>query len=375
VFLLDATSSRFQSSPSKDPVKHVDVGSYFTKALASIGKSYTYWDDAKLGPPTANDMKRASAVIVFTGANLNGFAKQNDNPQALEGALGSLDVTAIRQYMDAGGRVFLTGLTIDISDPYWAIYILGADLHQLSAYDNSSNDKKNLGGISPPQPSTKIPDLPQNVKNKYMFAGMKPIDISTKGDGAGDNSAVFSQSVSSDFGDGFVGVSGMAPINGCDSVRCAFGQAVLQVPDTGLGGPDVGIVSSDEPTLTRKASYPGRSVFFSFDFAGINDNTGFATRAQVLKRVFDWLDDKPTVTVKTANVTARSRVKLVASLHGLKGTHIVQYQWQVAGKTLKASKTSSSYTFPHAGTFKTRVEIIDSLGHHAVSSSRLIRAR
>jgi subtilisin family serine protease len=375
VFLLDATGSRFQSPPSKDPVKHVSVDQYFRDAVTSIGKSYTYWNDAKLGPPTLADLKPAQAVIVFTGANLNGFAKQNDNPQALEGALGSLDVTAIRQYLDTGGRVFLTGLTVDISDPYWAIYLLGSDLHQLSAYDNASNDKKKVGGISPPQPSTKIPDLPQNVKNTYLFSGMKPIDFSNKGDGVGDNIGTFSQSVETDFGDGFVGVTGMAPISGCDSLRCAYGQAVLQVPDTGLGGPDVGIVSSNEPTLASKATYAGRSVFFSFDFAGINDNTGFATRSQVLKRIFDWFDDKPTVTVKTSSVAARSRIRLAASFHGLKGVHVVQYQWQVGTKTLKASKTSPLYTFPHAGTFKTRVEVIDSLGHHAVSTSKVIRAR
>ena len=51
------------------PVQHVAVSQYYESALTAIGKKYTYWDEAKLGPPTLDDLKQASAVVVFTGAN------------------------------------------------------------------------------------------------------------------------------------------------------------------------------------------------------------------------------------------------------------------------------------------------------------------
>lgn len=375
VLLLDATTSRFQSAPPTPPVVHKSVDKYFRDALTSIGKSYTYWDDSKLGPPSVTDLKQASAVVVFTGANLNGFAAQNDNYEALLGPLGSLDVTAIRQYLDGGGRVFLSGLALPESDLYWTGYVLGADTKMLSSYDNDSNDKKQTGGISPPQPSTR-PDTRNYVPtNPYIFGNMKQIDFSTKGDGAGDNVAVYSRGVAQGIGDGFVGVAGLGPINGKDPIRNSYGQAALETMDTGLGGPDVGIVSSDEPTLKSAAKYPGRSVLFSFDFAGINDNTGYATREQVLKRIFDWFVDKPTVAVKTLSAHAGSRTQLKATLHAVAGLHAVKYQWQIGSKTLAATKKPTVYTFPHPGTFKFKVLVTDSLGHKAVSSMKKITVR
>jgi subtilisin family serine protease len=374
VLLLDATQSRFQSQPPSTPVQHLSVDSYYRNALTAIGQSYTYWDDSKLGPPSVNDLKQASAVVVFTGANLNGFAAQNDNYEALLGPLGSLDVTAIRQYMDGGGNVFLSGLGVVVSDPYWAIYILGAAYRELSAYDNTTNDKLNKGGIAPPQPSAKTPTFKEGLRNPYIFGGIKPIDFSNKGDGAHDNAGLYSQGVASsgDFADGFVGVTGVTPISGCDSLRCAYGQAALQVPDLALGGPDVGVVSSDEPTFSHATKYKGRAVLFTFDFAGINDNTGYATRAQVLKRIFQWFGDTPTVKVVTSTAVAHQRTQLRVGLKSKAGGVAAQFQWKIGSKTLAASSKPVTYTFPKPGSYKVRVLVTDKLGHKTLSAVKTV---
>jgi hypothetical protein len=113
-------------------------------------------------------------------------------------------------------------------------------------------------------------------------------------------------------------------------------------------------------------------VLFTFDFAGINDNTGFATRAQVLKRIFDWFDDTPTATVAAASFSAGRSVQLQARMKAPAGLKAAQYQWQVGSATLKPTTRSTTYTFPHAGKYRVRVQVTDSLGHTAVSAWKTV---
>jgi subtilisin family serine protease len=377
VLLIDASQSRYQSQYPDPPVQHVGVSQYYENALTAIGKKYTYWDEAKLGPPTLDDLKQASAVVVFTGANLNGFAAQNNNYEALLGPLSPLDVTAIRQYMDAGGDVFLSGDALVESDIYWSAYVLGAIFNQLSAYDNSSNNKTTAGGASPPQPSAGKPTFTQGLRNPYIFGTLKPIDISTKGDGAKDNTDVYSLGVNGSgiFADGFVGPTGVSAFNQCFNGRCSYGQAALQVPNLTVGGPDVGVVNSDEPSFTHAPKYKGRSVLFTFDFAGINDNTGFATRAQVMKRIFQWFVDKPTVKVVTSSAVAHQKTALRVGLKSTAGGVAAQFTWKVNGSVLKASAKPVSYTFPKPGKYRLRVLVTDKLGHKALSATKTITVK
>ena len=210
---------------------------------------------------------------------------------------------------------------------------MGAEDAGLSTYDNSTNDKNSVGGISPPQPSA-VPDTRLGVRsNPYIFGGMKAIDFSTKGDGAGTNLAV----KSTPFADMF-GVNGLKPFyRQCGSRRECLGAAALRTTNlaTAEGGADVAVVSSDEPTLSHKATFAGRTVLFSFGFEGINDNTGYATRAQVLQRIFQWFGDKPSATVASTHYVARRPVQLKATLHAGAGIHAAAYAWQIGSVKLK----------------------------------------
>jgi len=378
VLLVDATASRFVPTPPNAPLVHKDFSSYYENALKAIGQTYTYWNEGVLGSPSIQDMRPASAVIYFTGANLNGFNGENSNSQALNGPLSSVDVSAIHSYVNAGGRVFVSGTTAAVSDLDWTACVLGAGAGSLSVYDNASNDKTHQGGISPPQPSA-VPDARIDVhENRFVFGNMKAIDFSTKGDGAGDNVARYSTAVETDFGNGLVGVTGLTPVTGkiqpCGS---AYGQAALRTTALSLAdaGADVATVSSDEPSLTHRASYRGRTVFFSFGFEGINNNTGFATREQVLRRIFQWFDDKPTATVTSSVLHSGVNAQLRAALHALGGVRAAQYTWQIGKTTLKASTKPVSYRFSRPGQYKIRVAITDSLGHVAVSGWKTVTVR
>jgi hypothetical protein len=352
------------------------VSQYYFDALKAIGRPYTYWDEAKLGSPSYNDMKHATAVIYFTGANLSGFAGQNQNPEALDGPLSSLDTSALHQYLNAGGRVFVSGEGATLSDPDWSAIVLGANYASASVYDNDTNDKAHKGGISPTKPSA-IPDKRVAVhSNPYVFGNMKAIDFSTKGDGAGTNTAVFSQSIASDLGDSMFGVNGLTPVFGnAAPFGNAYGQAALRTTDLALaqGGADVAIVSSDESSFTHKASYPGRAVLFSFGFEGINDNTGYATRAQVLQRIFQWFGDKPTAAVAAVHYPAHRTVQLKATVRAGAGVHPAAYIWRIGSKIVKSGAKPATYNFPRAGTYNLRVQVTDSLGHVAVSATKRIK--
>jgi minor extracellular serine protease Vpr len=369
VLLVDASTSRYvPDAPFPAPV-HKDVTKYYTDALTAIGQPYTYWNEATLGAPSFTDMKNSSAVIYFTGSNLGAFS--GNNSEAFQGPLTGLDTSALHAYVDAGGHVFVSGEGAAASDTAWALVVLGAEDAGLSTYDNSTNDKNSVGGISPPQPSA-IPDVRFGVRsNPYIFGGLKAIDFSTKGDGAGTNTAV----KSTPFGDMF-GVNGLKPFFGSAApFGNAYGSAALRTTDLAAaeGGADVAIVSSDEPTLSHKATFAGRTVVFSFGFEGINDNTGYATRAQVLQRIFHWFGDRPSATIVSAHYAAHRSVQLKASLHAGAGINPVAYAWQIGSVKLKVTAKPTNYTFPRAGTYKLRVLVTDSLGHMAVSSVKSIK--
>lgn len=367
VLLIDDSTSQFVSTdPTQPPVVHKNVAAYYEQALKAIGKPYTYWNEAKLGPPSLQDLKKSPAVIFFTGANLNGFAAQNSDPESQIPPLSPTDDSVLHSYLDAGGRVFLTGMGAALSDPYFTAVAFGGYASSASLYDTSVNDKATTGGKSPPRPSAQ-PVLGSGLLARSgLFAGMKKIDFSTAGDGARDNIAVNNHVL------GLVGVPGLNWIRGSfDPGIHIFGHPALVTTNVNIAqGPVDGnynaVDSSDEPTLTHTASYRGRSVFFSFGFEGINNNTGYATRVQVLHRIFQWFNDQPRARVMTTRAAVSRKVTLHAQLtHTV--SHAVTYQWQVGKTTLRPLAGPVWYRFGNRGTFRVRVAVTDSLGHTAVS--------
>ena len=297
----------------------------------------------------------------------------NDNSEALQGPLNSVNLDSLQAYLQAGGKVFISGMTAALSDSYFTAFLLGAEVSGLSEYDNERNDHAGKGGISPPQPSAVVDTRGFVRRNQWLFSGVKPIDFSTKGDGAGDNLAVVTTTTGTTFrsGERIVGVTDLNPFDQSDPSFgvAGFGQALLRNANLSItdGNGDVAMSNSDDPVLGHTPKYKGRSILFTFDFAGINDNTGNATRAQVLKRVFQWLDDKLSATVSSRSFSAGRRVTLTAKLKDSAGAHAVQYVWQIGGTKLKATSKPTTYTFPSAGRYKVKVQVTDSLGHSTVS--------
>lgn len=362
VLLVDDTQSIYQSSPGQPPVVHVDVTKYYESALSAIGKKYTYWNEGKLGSPSLPDMQRASAVIYYTGANLNAWAPQNVNYEGLQPPLGAADVTTLHDYLNGGGRVFLSGEGAAFSDPAWVAFVAGAEMTTSSVYNQGESANRESSSASPTRPSA-FPSAGTGLyAHSGIFLGLKPFDFSKKGDGVHDNDSVYNASVGV-----MLGVSGMKPVNGSyDFYGSAFGHKALVVPKD-VGKAQVAIAASNEPTLAHRVTYQGRSVLFSFGFEGISNNTGYVTRQQVLKRIFQWFADQPSARVSVTKYPAGVRTHLVARFHSSVAGGAAEYQWQVGSHKLPGTSSPTTYTFPHPGKYRLRVLVVDRLGHAAVS--------
>jgi len=363
VLLVDDTASQFQPLGGA-AIRPANVASYYEKALDAIHRPYTYWNEGTLGSPSATEMKRASAVIYFTGNNLNAWASQNSNYEALESPLTGTDVTELDTYLRGGGKVFITGMGAALTDPYFVAGDLGAEAESLSTFDTNTNDPSGKGGVSPPQPSI-LPDHGDGAFSRVgPFVGLKPIDISTKGNGAHDNLAVDDKLLCQCT----VGVSALHALRGANVPnQTSYGQWALAVPQR-FGPLDVGITNSAEPTFQHPSpGYLGRSVLFSFGWEGVNDNTGYTTRAQLLGRVFQWFSDTPTVHVTHRTYLAGRAVSLGAVVHTANGAHGAVFQWQIGSTKLKPTVGTTTYTFRRPGRYSVRVLVTDSFGHAALS--------
>jgi minor extracellular serine protease Vpr len=380
VLLIDDTTSRFVSPIPGQTVPHRDVTKWYEHTLNNLKRSYTYWNEATLGTPTLADMKRASSVIFFTADNLNAFSPINQNSEALMPPMGPSDYTTLKQYLDGGGRLFLTGLAaalLDANGGLWTALEFGAESVTPSVYDNEINDNIHAGKISPTRPSAFPVSAKRQPKNAGIFDGLKPVDISTKGNGARDNLAVYNQvlAAATPVGNGMIGVSGLTTISGAQFGFHFYGRPALQAKTPAIVGTpvDIATTSSDEPSFGHSLSYHGRSVLFSFAFEGINDNTGYATREQVMSRILKWFSDQPAARVTSSKFASGRSVHLAASFHA--NAKAAQYVWQVGSRTLDATSRPTSYRFGHPGTYRIRVQITDALGHRAVSPWKNVKVR
>lgn len=381
VLLVDDSNSRFASDPGTPQPTHKDVSKWYEDALAKIGKSYTYWNEAQQGTPTLQDMKRASAVIVFTGDNFGGWGANNSNQEAVLGALTATDVTILHQYMDSGGKLFVSGPGALLSDLDWTGIVLGAGVQSTSVFDNSNNDQSSKGGISPPRPSAEADTGGGPLSHAAIFAGLKKFDISTKGDGARDAVAGNSTAVASTLGEGLVGIPGLTAVDGSYGWQgTAYGQGavILEDPKMSESGADIGITSSAEPSIDAKKqpTYRGRAVAFAFGLEAINDNTGYASREQILGRIFQWFADYPSAAVTSSSFRAGVKSKLLSRFHSsVAGVRPAVYVWEIGNHQLDMTGKTATYRFPKRGTYRIRVEVMDSLGHVALTGWKTVRVK
>ncbi len=336
----------------------VDYSPYYTAALDALGLSYDVWDvslhwqemmnaQQTWGalPDTAT-MKGYRLVIWFTGDSRNSYAHIGASES---------DRAHMRYHVQSGGRLLVTGQdwsgyelgSVDGDPAELAEIGLGAEIVAADAYDPTAL-------LSPVE----------GIITATLFAGVQ-LDLSgvptpTLASGAGNQRRV----------------DEIAPITDYQSA------AVLRALLPGSQGPGVvAVAKSADATLAQPipAIPPGRALYLSFGLEGVRDDTGHTTRAALLARAIAWLTDELTATISVGAVTdPRDPIVLTADASSsAPGVTILRYRWDLGdGSPLVDSAWPYvTHAYRQPGTYHPRVEVLDSLGHTAISGPATVVVR
>jgi hypothetical protein len=306
-----------------------DCSANYVSTLSDLGRSFTYWDTLETGTPAKADMERASAVIWFTCRD---FRSNENFLTPIEGT----EATELQSYLEDGGRLFITGQEIAHGSAPSIVAGLGARFCHDSVFGLDPVPTPGVGGA-------------YNAVAEPIAGGVE-FDITRSGGGDGTGFPFFIDEIEL-WGDNAMPILYALPPNN------AICQGV------------VGVKNASEPTLEADQEYPeypGRSVYLSFDFDDINNNTGYHTREELMANILDWLQDNVSVIVRC---TAYGRtMDCDADLLSSVGAAPAKFRWDLGDGTTLSTGSSSSvvHVYRSSGTFTIRVEATDSWGHKAL---------
>ncbi len=306
-----------------------DCSANYVSTLSNLGHSFTHWDTLVNGTPTQADMERASAVIWLTCRD---FRSNLNFLTPIEGT----EATELQNYLEDGGRLFITGQEIAHGSAPSVVAGLGARLCHDSVFEVDTMPTPSVGGA-------------HNASAEPIAGGME-FDIAAGGDGTG-----------------FPFLVDELELSGDNAMPILFALP----PNNALCQGIVGVKNASEPTLEVPQEYLGRSVYLSFDFDDINNNTGFNTRKELMGNILDWLQDDVSVVVRCA-VDGRT-VDCDANLTSSVGTVPAEFRWDLGDGTMFSTGSFASvvHVYGSPGTFTIRVEATDGLGHQALDDTTI----
>jgi subtilisin family serine protease len=288
-----------------------DVRPTYTALLDSLGLTYTVGF-----PASAVDLHKYRAVLIFTG----------DNASFASSGFSATQEDALAEYLDSGGRLWALGQNMALGLDSGSFHSR-LDRGRLYsgylglAYEADSVNAAGTTGLGP-------------------FAGMALGLSQTSVEGT--SSPAFDTDT----------------YNSRGTTKRFF--------ETG-GGAAVSHGRSSDPTLEQeRQEYLYRSASMGFGVEGLS---GGATAAQLGDRTFDWLLDKVTVNLASAENGPGKRAWLTATATSSVGAAITKYRWDFGDGTPYVTTTGPSvlHKYQHRGTYEVRIEATDSLGHTNVS--------
>lgn len=165
------------------------------------------------------------------------------------------------------------------------------------------------------------------------------------------------------------------------------GRGLLRSLEPGSEGDGwVGILRSMEPTLENQGVLPGpsyRTAYLSFGLEGVNDATGFNTRAELLGEIFNFFQDdlSATLTITSTGKLHDMVTLAVDATQTFTSTaypaEIQQTRWDFGDGspiyTTDASEVQRLYEEP--GRYTVQVEVTDDYGHKVLLSDEVRVAR
>jgi|GEM_PF-399915 len=329
--------------------------SYYTGALDALGVTYDVWDaDQYAGSsvtiPSANWLAQYKAIVYETGDNYypNGTFTVPTPPT-------TADMDRLVEYANNGGHVIAfgqdlasaTGSTTPANAPVFYSSLLGATYLQDSVNaEEVFTDSAQL-----------ITGLPGTPFNNTSF------DISAMGDGAGNQAYVDEIKIG---------------CNDPDMLQsCAQYSTLLKYS---IGGNfkeqgTVALANRDQPTLERPGrSFLGNAMYFSFGLEGVNDNTGYNSRANLLGTALNWAWDEASASIAaTPNPTGRVSY-FTASVDSTYGGAGVTYRWDFGDGTPFTNPYKSAtagHTYTQDGKYTVRVEVTNGLGTRTIGETEI----
>lgn len=328
-----------------------DYTGYYTETLTTLGITYDVWDaDGYAGNsvtlPDANYLTQYDAVIYQTGDNwqANGTFTVPTPPT-------DLDMDALTEYANNGGAILAFGQDFSAlsggastSPPFLYGAILGARFLQdsINAEEVFTDTAQLLNG------------LPQGPFGDMSF------DISGRGDGAGNQGYV--DEIGASCTDPDFTLCGVTPF-----LQYGIRGNDVENGYVALGTRDA--VSLERPGVSSYAT----AAFFSFGLEGVNNDTNFNTREDLLGTALQWAWDEPVATIEIGGETTPGRVTLfTATVESAFGGDGVTYRWDFGDGTPFTNAYSSAtagHTYAKPGRYTVRVEVTNELGNRVIGET------
>ncbi|MEO8084709.1 MAG: S8 family serine peptidase [Ardenticatenales bacterium] len=249
VLVIDADGSM-----ADDPEAPADYAHVYTETLEAMNVSYTVHDTAPITQglriPTAAELGAYKWLIIETG----------DNGGEL--GIGGIEQNNLLEYTAAGGWVAVFGqdaaAVLGSANPDGGTSFYGTALGA-----TWQKDSVNAGKVMTTTQQI-LTGAPGSAYNNLA------VDVSATGDGAGNQVSIDEIK--------FDTASGAMPL-----LRYAMGGAFN---DQGFVG---GALRNDPTVDVPGRFYRGRSAYFGFGLEGVNDDTGHASRQDILASVRSWL--------------------------------------------------------------------------------------
>ncbi len=305
---------------------------YYTSTLDSLSVAYDTWDiGALLYYPDRAVLDLYDKVIVFTGDNYVYW----------------LDPIAddIRMYLAMGGKMLITGQDA-----------LGNDGLYSWPFMRGAANTPLVDGTFP---------MAVGMQDVAPFLKDMVFDALPGGDGAGNQAYV----------------DELDPLYYSDIDT----GPLFQIPNTVSAVQDgvVGVKSSYEPTIERIQNplvyeeYSWRVAYLGFGVEGVNNDTGYNTREELVGTLFDWLDDQVMVSFDQPSYMAAGPLKFVnvtATMSATIGTEAIYYAWDFGdGSPIQyTTAPSAEHQYLQNGFYTVYVEAMDEYTHKAVGDTAVV---
>ena len=332
-----------------------DYTDYYTSTLVSMGLTYDYWNVWNTPPysPPRAILDQYDKVIIWTG-EYGGILVGGTTAYLGD----TLNFNDFRNYLANGGKLIFTSQEV-LGDFYNRFFGLGP-IDAFPPYVRGASNEPLMDGVfpaMPPQPSV------VGVEEFNPFLKDVILDLSTEGDGAGNQYAV----------------DEVQWANYIDLDTAPLFEVVNTVTNTIESG-YVGTRSSFEPTIERvkdpimvpQEPVAWRVAELNFGLEGVNNDTGFNTRQELLQALFDWQDDVVNVEFGAPyylTAVPFGYVDFTASMTSSEGGNALNYRWDFGdgSNILVTSSPAASHQYQKNGIYQAYVEVTDSFSHKAVS--------